>query len=553
MTILTLNRKELEKKVGKITKEIEKKITMMGTPVESVSEKEINIEIFPNRPDLLSFQNFSRALRQYLGKEGPANFKVHEAEKDYVIKVEKSVKSVRPHTACAIVKNLNLDDEKIKEIIDMQEKLHLTIGRKRKKVAIGIYPLEKIKLPIRFTAKSPDEIKFLPLESEKEMTGRQILKQHSAGREYAHLLEGSSVFPIFIDSEDKILSMPPIINSYDTGKITKKTKDIFIECSGSNLEYLKKTLNIIVASFAEMGGKIYSMTITGEDKFISPNMEPEKLEFKIKEINQTLGLEISEKDIKSHLEKMRIGFEKKKEKTYALIPAYRTDILHWIDLTEEIAIAYGYENFEPEIPKISTLAEEDIKARRKKTVAEILSGLGLIETPSFHLTTKQDIKKIYYNFKDFIEVCDSKTEYNTLRTDLLSNLLKILSENSSSIYPQKIFELGKIFEIDKTNKEETGIIEKENLSVVLIDEKMTFTDIKQVLDYFFKMLDKEYEIKETSHQAFIEGRAGEIIIKTNKQTKQSIGYIGEISPRVLKNFKLNMPVGALEINLDWLF
>jgi len=547
MTILTLNRKELEEKVGKITKEVENKITMMGTPIEEINSNEISVEIFPNRPDLLSLQGFARSLNQYLGKKRMATFKVNKPEKNYKVKVDKIVKKVRPHTACAIVKGLKFDDKKIKEIIDIQEKLHLTIGKKRKKIAIGIYPLEKIKLPIKYTARKPNEIKFVPLESPggKELTGMQILRQHPTGREYAHLLKGKEVFPIFVDADNKILSMPPIINSHETGKITEKTKDVFIECSGFNLEYLKKCLNIIVSALADMGGKIYAMEVSDDKKFISPNLEPEKLEFKIEDINKTLGLELSEKEIKKYLERMGIGFEKTKNKTYALIPAYRIDILHWIDLAEEVAIAYGYENFEPEIPEISTIAEEDRAARIKRTISEILTGIGLLEVSSFHLAKKKDVKKMHFNFKEFIEVRESKTEYNVLRVDLLSNLLKIFSENSDSQYPQKIFEIGVVFEKDETK--ETKILEKEKLAIAISDEQVHFTELKQILDYLFKMLDKEYEIQETENSNFIPGRVGKILVEGKE-----IGIIGEVAPRVLKNWKIKMPVVGLELNIDWL-
>ena len=139
MTILTLNKKELEKKIGKITPELEKKITTMGTPIEEVTDDEVSIEIFPNRPDLLSLQNFARAINQFNGKAKVASFKINKPEKDYVVTIDKSVKEVRPHTVCAIVKGLKFDEEKIREIVDVQEKLHNSIGRKRKKLAIGIY------------------------------------------------------------------------------------------------------------------------------------------------------------------------------------------------------------------------------------------------------------------------------------------------------------------------------------------------------------------------------------------------------------------------------
>ena len=545
MTILTLNKKQLESSIGVIDEKMQNKISMFGTPIEEVTDTEVSIEIFPNRPDLLSFQGFTRAINCFLKKPKISTYKTEKPEKDYKVIIDKSVKQVRPFTACAIVKNLSLDEEKIKELIDIQEKLHASYGRNRKKLAIGIYPLEAIKLPIKYLAKKPEDIKFLPLESKKEMTGRQILSQHPTGREYRDLLKNEEVFPIFEDANKEILSMPPIINSEKTGKISSKTKEVFIECSGFNQEYLSKTLNIIVTTLAEMGGKIYQMEIQDKTKAISPNLEPEKMIFSIENINKTLGLNLSESEVKNLLSKMGIGYEK----ATALIPPYRTDILHEIDLAEEIAIAYGYDKFIPEIPSISTIGEEDKTAILKRKIAEILAGLSLLEVSTYHLSTKEkQFKNI--NIKEFknqmIEVEDSKTENNILRTSLLAQSIAILSENSDAAYPQKIFELGKVFANDESSS--TQISETEKLCISLCHEKANFTELKQILDYLMRMFNKEYEIKETEDSSFISGRVGEIIINN-----KNVGIIGEIKPSILKNNKIKMPIASLELSIENLF
>ncbi len=546
MTILTLNKKQLETKIGKIDSKLRSKIDMFGTPIDDETENEISIEIFPNRPDLLSLQGFVRALNNFLNKKQISKYKVEKPEKNFKVIVDKSVKQVRPYTACAIVKNLKFNDEKIKEIIDIQEKLHGSYGRNRKKLAIGIYPLEVIKLPITYLAKKPEDIKFKPLEFPREINGRQILSQHPTGREYGNLLKDCEVFPIFQDAKNEILSMPPIINSEKTGKISNKTKEIFIECSGFNQEYLQKTINIIVTALAEMGGKIYAMEIQDKTKEISPNLEPEEMPFSTEYINKNLGLNLSQQEIKKLLAKMGIDYKKQGKQEIALIPSYRTDILHEIDLVEEIAIAYGYDKFKPEIPDISTIGEENPLSILKRKIAEILVGLDLLEISTYHLSTKEkQFKKI--GIKEYldqvIEVLDSKTERNILRTSLLANSIQILSENSDATYPQKIFELGKVFYHD--DKTETQIGEKERLCISLCYEKANFTGLKQILDYLMRMLGVVYEIKETEHPSFIEGRCGEIIIN-----KKSLGVIGEVHPNSLKNNKIKMPVASLEMDLE---
>jgi phenylalanyl-tRNA synthetase beta chain len=534
-------KKEFEKYI-RLTKEVEEKISLFGTHFEGSDENEIEIEVNPNRPDLYSLHGFIRAFQAFLGKKsGLKNYKVSKPEKDFEVKIDPSVKEVRPFTACAIVKNLKFDDDKIKEIIDIQEKLHTTLGRNRKKIAIGIYPLEEIKLPIKFEARAPKDIKFQPLESPREMNGLQILQQHPTGRDYAHLLDGKDKFPIFIDSNKEILSMPPIINSHKTGKVSESTKDIFIECSGFDFEILNKTLNILVTMLAEMGGEIYQMNlIYGKDKRITPSLEPEKVKISLDNVNKILGLDLKEAEIKNCLEKMGYNYNKDR---IVEIPAWRTDIMHEADLIEDIAIAYGYENFVPEIPKISTIGEIDKREILKEKIANILIGLGITETLTYHLNTAEELKK--FNKKPLIEVEDSKTEYKYLRADLLSQSLNVLSQNIDSSYPQRIFETGVVFSRDSTGKSETGIKEVEKLSIALVSPTSGFTEIKQTLDYLMRMLNIEYRLETANNNHFIDGRCAKIVVKD-----RAVGFLGEIAPQLISSLKIKMPIAGLELDLE---
>ena len=302
MAIITFPKKQFEKEIGKLNERMQEKVAMFGTPIEKIDNTEVHLEIFPNRPDMLSYQGFKRSFLSFLEKKkGLKQYTLNSPKKEYRVNIDSSVKNIRPYTACAIVKGLKFDDEKIKEIVEIQEKLHLTIGRKRKKLAIGIYPLEKIKLPITYKALEPDKIKFTPLESPREMSGLEILQKHPTGKEYAPLLSGKAKFPIFVDSNKEILSMPPIINSKLTGKIDKRTRDVFVECSGDKLEILKKCLNIIVTALADMGGKIYQMKLNYGK---TPDLKPEKMKISLENTNKLLGLNLTEKQLKQYLEKM---------------------------------------------------------------------------------------------------------------------------------------------------------------------------------------------------------------------------------------------------------
>ncbi|MCF7862042.1 phenylalanine--tRNA ligase subunit beta [Candidatus Woesearchaeota archaeon] len=544
MPQVTINRRVFEKLVGKklSDEELKDRISMIGTDLEEVNDKEIIVEIFPNRPDMLSEQGFARAFSTFVGaSKGISRFKIKDSNEQMII--ENSVKNVRPFTACAIIKGMKFNDEKIREVIQIQEKLHITYGRNRKKVAMGIYPYEKIKPPIRFVALKPEEIRFVPLEYDREMNGRQILTTTSTGKEFAHLLEGLDKYPVFIDSEDKILSMPPILNSHETGKITEKTKDVFIECSGFDYYTLSKCLNILVTAMHDMGGEIYSMDLVYPDtKKTSPNLSPSKMKLDYKYINRVLGLDLTKNDIEGYLEKMGYGIESKN----VLIPCYRTDILHPIDIVEDVAIAYGYENFEAVIPNVSTVAAENPFEVFKRRISTLLAGLGYIETSSYHITNCEQLKQKMNCENNFVALANALTsEYDTLRSWMIPSLMAVLANNKHYEYPQDIFEIGTIF---KKGNTETGVIENDRLAICLCGEDRNYTKIKQVMDYIFSNLGKEYSISETEHGSFIEGRVGRVSYKG-----KDLAYMGEINPIVLDNFEIQMPVAALELNLTELF
>ena len=533
MPTVTLNKNQFENLVGKKLplEELKDRISMLGTDLEKIEGNEIVVEVFPNRPDMLSEQGFARAFSSFIGvKKGLREYKVKKG--NYKVLVEKSVKEVRPFTACAVVKNLELDDEKIKSIIQIQEKLHIGFGRNRRKAAIGIYPLEKIKFPIRYLAKKPEEIKFIPLDMRVVMDGREILEVHPTGREYGHLLGDEKEYPIFIDDKGYILSMPPIINSEEVGKVNEDTKDVFIECSGFDYKVLSKCLNIIVTALADMKGDIYSVEIIDGKNKTSPDLNPQEEKLDIKYVNKILGLELKESEIKELLERMGYSYSNGKVK----VPAYRADILHQIDFVEDIAIAYGYENFKEEVPNISTVGKESNKSKFNRKVSEILSGLGLLECSSVSLSNENNLNK-KMNLKSKLIKVESPVnqDHDTLRTWVLPSLLNILAENKRYEQPQNIFEIGKVFD---------DVEDRDSLGMVITGN---FTQIKQILDSTLLLLDLKYETKEEEHGSFISGRCGGIIVGG-----KNIGVIGEINPLVLNNFGIEVACSGLELDIDTL-
>ncbi|MBW2977791.1 phenylalanine--tRNA ligase subunit beta [Candidatus Woesearchaeota archaeon] len=495
-----------------------------------------------NLPYLWSVEGIARLLRGLLGKEkGIPKLEVFKESKHELI-VDKSVSNVRPYIAAFIARGKKVDDNSIKMMIDLQEKFCDSYGRRRKKVAIGVYNYKKIIFPITYKATDPESIKFVPLEFKKEMTQAEILEEHPKGKDYAWILEGLGKYPLLVDNKDNVLSFPPIINSNYSGKIEIGDEDLFFEATGEDLDSVLLAANIFAQAFYERGFKVYAVDIKYSDKKITtPYMFNESIKISGSQIKNLTGLELKENEVKKLLEKIRYGYNAGK----VIIPDYRRDIMHPVDVIEDVAISYGYGNIKPEPVTIYTSGEPMKINKFIDKTREILIGLGYQEVMSPILSNK----KILYenmNVGDFgtIEINKPMSEtYSIVRSWLLPILMDVLSKNKHVDYPQKIFEEGII-----TVRKKEEVKDYHRVALVSAHKDADFTEAKQALDLLMRLLDVKYEVVEVEHDSFIPGRVGRVIVGDVK-----VGFIGEISAEVLKNWDLNVPVVGFEVNLTELF
>ncbi len=542
MVSLTINKEKLFKELGqKESEKIINKIVMMGVEIDEVTEDALLLDITPNRPDLLSQQGFTRALKAFLGISHSLQ-EYHTTRSRLKVKVDSSCQRIRPYTAAAVVKGLKLDDATLKEIIEIQEKLHGTFCRNRKKAAIGVYPMESINGNITFKALPPEKINFRALESEKEMHAKDILEKHPKGKEFAHLLKGLPMYPVFVDSKNNVLSMPPVINSHRTGKVDIKTKEVFIEASGHDFKTCHEIIKIICSAMADMGGKIQTVDVIYGKKIIStPNMTPSRQQFYRYYVNRRLGTNLKKEQLPDLLGKMGLGFEdgRIKETHYAIIPPYRVDFLHQIDVVEDLAIAYGYENIEAKLPELDTTANESPQTVFADKVRQSLASTCLLEAKNYQLISKKLQKNLNENEEMVTLKSSVSEEFDSMRTSLLISLLQTLQRNRLHEYPQQMFEIGKVF-----IPNQDLVAEPLRLGVVLAGD-VDYTKIRQVVDSLLLQLGLEGKYDSFEDNKYFSGRTAKLSVDGH-----DVGVVGEVSPRSLELFELNVPVAACELRLD---
>ena len=516
------------------------KLPMMGADVHSVSRDsdEMAFEIFPDRPDMYSVEGIARGLRAFLGIS-PGLRKYEVGKSDVILKVDPAVDTVRPYIWSALVTDVVMSDNLIKSVMDLQEKLHLTVGRNRRKVAIGIHDHDTVKPPFTYTAVGPTERSFFPLQGSREMSLKEILEDHDKGKAFAFVLEGKEKYPIIVDSEDTVLSFPPIINGITTA-ITENTRNIFVDCTGTDLNALKASVNILVTSLAERGARIKSVDIQkGEELYVAPDLEPWERGVAVEEVRRTTGIKDPVNALCHCLARMGYGAEPNDDLIRVKVPAYRYDILHPADIIEDIAKGYGYERFGGHLPEQSTIARSDSNLDFANVLRRALTGLGYLEVTTLTLTGKQDQfeRMMRREPSHVVEVKNPRTEDRTiLRVALLPEMLAILRKNKHRDLPQRIFEVGDVV-VDLRN---SG-----RVAGLSIHAKAGFTEMKAVVESVLRSVGLGLRIAVKEDPSFIKGRCASVLLDG-----EPVGEFGEIRPEVITAFELGYPVAAFEIRTE---
>lgn len=539
MALIEVDIKDLENLVGRsLTKEdLTEKIPMMGFPLEKLENGKAFFEVFPNRPDMLSVEGLARSIRSFfgVGKEPVYSFK----KSGIKITVDKSVKKVRPFAVSAAVRNVKLTDNLLVSLMQVQEKLHDTLGRRRRKVAIGIHDMDKVKPPFIYKAVDPEEISFVPLDMNKKMNLFEICKNHPKGIKYSQILSGFSKWPVILDKKGEILSFPPIING-DLTRVTENTKNIFIDVTGTDRKAVNQALNILTALFHERGCKVETVEVDDGKKFYTPETKPNTMKLDMDYAESLLGVSLTKNQAKNLLEKMGMNYG-----NAVTIPYYRTDIMHQIDIVEELAIAYGYQNFQPQIPGIATISKRLTQNEFSDIVRESIIGEGFQEVVCMVLTNQEDeFDKMNRPREDVCETANPLTvECTMCRKNILPSLLRVMTQNKNKEYPQKIFEVGHVIIPDPSS--ETGARNLLKIGCAISDVKAGYEDISPVLDAFMKNIGISYKLKRAEHPSFMAGRSAWIEVDGRQ-----FGIIGEINPEAISRWKIEKPVAAFELNAE---
>ena len=539
---------------------------------------QLKIEIGANRYDMLCIEGIAQALNQYLGRVKEPNYQLIPETPKTTLTIKESTLSIRPYAASAILRNIKFTQRSYDSFIALQDKLHSNLCRGRTLVAMGTHDLDKINGPFTYEALKPEEIKFAPLNQTKEMNGLELMEFYKSDKnigKYLHIIENSPVFPVILDSNRNVCSMPPIINS-NSSKITLDTKNVFLDVTGTDRTKVEIVINQLIAMFSrycEVPFSVEPVEIISEhnnESRIVPNLTKRSLDVETQYINSILALELSNNEICDLLSKMSLDASSESDDSKTInvkIPITRPDVLHACDVMEDCAVAYGYDNLVKTYPKSVATTAYPLPINKVSDILRTATAqASWLEVMPLTLCSHDENFKFLLDNDDSLAVQleNPKTiEYQVVRTSLIPGILKTIKENKNHSLPIKVFETGDI--VYKVPTDERGARNQRNWSAAYAGKKSGFEFIQGLLTKIMQTMRVPWletneqnsnkrgfwTVANDEKKMFFPGRGAAIYFRAKPDTEAiKIGHLGVLHPEVLANFEIPFALSVVEINAE---
>ena len=574
MPVVDVHPDELRDLTGhdeKSDEEFKEDLFALGLEFEGETEEgAFQLEFGPDRLDRLSVEGVARSLRyQYGDSRGVYVPKTNDP--DFTFVVDEDVPDQRPYVTGAIIRGVDLDEDALDSLIQLQEKLHATMGRKRAKGAIGIHDLTMLKgevlteesggNSITYTGVDPDGDTFVPLDADAEMTPAEVLERHQTGQTYADLVSEYDRYPAIYD-ELGLFSFPPVINGRRT-EVSTESRELLVELTGTDQWTIDRMCNIVCYALDARGATIEEVEVEYESgSLVRPDFEVDTKHVSHDRIETMLGVDLEPREVVDLFERSGLdanaddGADADAESDDVVyevsIPPYRVDVLHPLDLIDDVGRAYGFNELEPRYPNVGTVGGRHERSRLEDAARNSLVGLGFEDMLNFHMTSEAEVYdrmrvepgRSVLGGGDAAEITGPYSEdYTILRTWALPSLLMVLENNTHRAYPQDLAEIGLVAERDDSVN--TRVAERRHVAGVLARHDATFEDAKARLQTLCRDFGVELETPATDHPSFIDGRVASVVVDGAE-----VGVVGEIHPAVLVEHDLELPVAAFEFDLD---
>jgi phenylalanyl-tRNA synthetase beta chain len=324
---------------------------------------------------------------------------------------------------------------------------------------------------------------------------------------------------------------------------------VLVEVTGTALDVVLNALMMVTISLADRGGRIYSSTVHypyGKAKrTVTPVLKTDHMRIGLDYASSVLGIDLTVAQTVKSLRRARFGASRASKATLdVVVPCFRLDIMHPVDIIEDIGIAYGLNRIKPRWPPHPTVGGMTSQQEFNDLLREIMLGLGFQEVLTFTLSNPDKLfTRMNLSPESIVDLQNPRVQTLTcLRDWLIPSLMEILSANVHVAYPQKIFETG-----DCITRDGSKVDEVTKLAGITCHAEASFTEARASLDALLSNLGVNAQLTNAEHGSFVEGRAAAIRV-----AGVQVGIMGEIHPQVLENWGIQNPAAAFELNAKML-
>jgi len=521
----------------------------------STDTGEVRVELQDtNRPDLWCVEGIARQIRSVLtGGQTPHPFFSTRGRAKRRIQVMQGMETVRPYVAACASLEYPMTQEGLEQCIQTQEKLADAFGRNRETVSIGLYRLASIAFPVTYGLVKPDEVRFTPLGFEEKMTPHEVLTVHPKGLEYGSIVADCERFPLLWDTNGQVLSFPPIINSRELGEVQIGDTELLVEVTGTDLSMVILALNIFASNLADRGATIEPIDIvypyeTAMGKTVkTPFDMGNGQRVSLPAIEQALGMQLGAEAIHTALASYGYQVKSTRQSVSVKLPAFRNDLMHVMDVAEDVAITRGYDSFSPIMPQTFTVGALSEQEQTSDRLRDLLVGFGFQEMFSNILASRQEflerMRLTNTEHESLVEVDNVMSlTYACLRPSILPCLLRVEALSPRVFYPHLLFEVGEVARVDL--EADVGSQTVLSLAAISAHPGANFSEMHSYLDLLMYYMAWPYDLEPVSHPSFLDGRVGRISCQG-----QMVGYIGEFHPEVLEAWQIDMPTSGFEFEI----
>ncbi len=521
--------------------------------IEAREGDDLTLSVTPDRLDLLSEAGLSLHIAGVTDAAlGLPHVKVVPSPPSRRIEVDPMVDSIRPFISAVVLHapepSAGLDDGTLAEAIRFQELLHATIGRDRRAASLGIYPLDRLNFPLRYSLEPLAGVRFVPLDGGDEVAGEEFFGGHPMAIRYGAMGRVEDRCLALRDADGTVLSLPPVLNGRTAGEARVGDRALVLETTGTRERAVQEAIRLLLVVFTTRGWSVAPVAIQRGGTVGSDGTEvyrPRSVSLPSAVLRAVTGETLTTDEVERRLARARLSARPHPRGWLVDVPPWRPDLLAPIDLVEDVVLIAGVRPEDGILMPSRTRGRRLAETRFRRRVRSLLVGLGYAEPHTPLLVSAETAERA--GALSALRLRNPvSAEFSVLRDRMLLSHLDVLRRNTRLAYPQRFAEVGPV--IVRSAHSESGGETRYHASAVIAADTAGFADAASWVDYLLRTVDVIAVREPMESSALIAGRSARARV-----AGESVAEIGEIHPRVLEGLGVPVPVAWAEVDLTGLW